>query len=402
VDLDEKLHQGITAAQAGRKGEARTLLTEVVEADETQLEAWFWLSQIVDSLEEKSICLENILTLDPNNDSAQAELIRVKAAQERLFAPVYAPGQENPPPAVVTLPKAAKTPIVDLSPYKDEFDNPGLCPYCLAPTRLEDQHCPACKRSLVIRRRDREERTAWLWRGIILQFTVILALVAGGLSSYIIMIRLAGLREPTAFLPLYFGQRVSQPELSETVLAVFPAWLFWSLIGAVFYALILLIALYLRLPYGNILYLVTATLVLVLSFLSLIFYYDVTPTLILGLIGLFLGAAQLFITLNLWQDFTFKEHRIQLKIDRDAKNHMTLFLSSRKYSQAGMWGLATLHLRRAVAGNPQNASYQLALVVAYINVKRDDLAEKALAQAEKLDPHAPEIGQLRKQLNSRV
>ena len=52
MSLKETLQQGIEAAQAGHKQAARLRLTEVVETDESQLEAWLWLSQIVDSLEE--------------------------------------------------------------------------------------------------------------------------------------------------------------------------------------------------------------------------------------------------------------------------------------------------------------------------------------------------------------
>ena len=55
--LEEKLEQGIAAAQAGHKQKARTLLAEVVEVDEGRVEAWLWLSQVVDSLEEQTIHL---------------------------------------------------------------------------------------------------------------------------------------------------------------------------------------------------------------------------------------------------------------------------------------------------------------------------------------------------------
>ena len=72
MSLPEKLAQGIAAAQAGRRAEARRLLTEVVQSDEKQLEAWQWLGRVVDSLEDKQVCLENVLTLDPANEAAQA------------------------------------------------------------------------------------------------------------------------------------------------------------------------------------------------------------------------------------------------------------------------------------------------------------------------------------------
>jgi hypothetical protein len=298
------------------------------------------------------------------------------------------------------MPEVAKTPIVDLYPYKDEFDNPWLCPYCAAPTRPEDQHCPSCHRPFVIRRRVTEERTAWLWRAIFLQFGVTLALATVGVSAFIILLRFQGsIPDPFAFLPLYFGQTTAQPEtLNQTVLTIFPRWLFWSFMGATFYSLLLMILLYARIPHGNTLYLIIASMVLMLSFLTIIFYYTSMPALVAGVIGLFLGAAQLLITLNLWSDFTFDERRIQLKIDRDAKTHLTLFQSGRRYSKLGMWGLAVIHLRRAAAGDSRSPAYQVALAIAYMNIKRFDLAEKALNQAETLDPGALEIWQIRQQL----
>jgi hypothetical protein len=236
----------------------------------------------------------------------------------------------------------------------------------------------------------------------VLQFGVVLALAAGGLSAYIITTRLAGLRDPIAFIPLYFGQAAGQPDLGPTALAAFPAWLFWSWLGATFYSLLLIAILYLRLPHGNTLYLITATFMIILSFLNFIFFYNSIPMLLLNLVAFFIGIAQLVTTLNLWHDFTFKEYRLQLKVDRDAKTHMTLFISGREYSKLRMWGLAAIHLRRAVAADFNNPSYQLALAVAYMNIKREDLAEKALAQAEKLDPQAGEIWRRRQQLKHKA
>jgi tetratricopeptide (TPR) repeat protein len=347
--------------------------------------------------------LENILTLDPANEFAQEELPQVKARQARLFAPTYAPEQEKPPPAIISLPEAAKTPLPDLYPYKDEFDDPWLCPFCAAPTRPEDQACPACRRSFIIRRRVKEERTAWLWRAIFLQFGVTLALATLGVSLFIILPRFQGIRDPFAFLPLYFGQIGTQPEnLGQVILTAFPRWLFWGFSGATLYSFLLMVLLYIRILHGNTLYLVNASVVLLLSFLTIIFYYASMPLLIAGVVGLFLGAAQLFITLNLWNDFTFNERRIQLRIDRDAKTHMTLYQSGRRYSKLAMWGLAVIHLRRAAVGNPKSPAYQIALAIAYMNIKRYDLATKTLDQAEKLDPHALEIWQIRKQLETQA
>lgn len=49
---EKLLKQGVAALKAGRKGEARDLLTQVVEQDERNEMAWLWLSGAVET-EEK-------------------------------------------------------------------------------------------------------------------------------------------------------------------------------------------------------------------------------------------------------------------------------------------------------------------------------------------------------------
>ena len=402
MDLQEKLNQGIAAAEAGRKAEARVLLTEVVQADESQIEAWLWLSQVVDSLEEQTLCLENVLTLDPDNEFARQQLAQVKERQEKLFAPVYAPGEEEPPPQVVPPPEPPMEIKAEYPHKEDEFDNPWLCPYCTAPTRPDDQRCPACHKPLIVSRRVREERTVWLWRGVFLQFVIAFSLVALGIGYFAAITKLSDIPSPFPFLPLYFGQEVDQPaEFVQIVLTVFPRWAFWGLLGAALYSLTLMLILYFRVPNGHLIYLINAGVMLVLGLFGAILFYTSVAIVVACVIVLLLAAVQLFITLNLWDDFTFEQGRLRLKIDRDAKGHAGLFLSGRKYSELGMWGLAVIHLRRAVV-KETNLTYFIALAIAYMNLKRYELAQETLAKAEKIDPHSLEVWRLKKRLESRL
>lgn len=68
------LKQGIAQAKSGRREEARNLLMQYIEQDESNEMAWLWLSDVVDSDEDKAIALENVLTLNPNNEWAQRGL----------------------------------------------------------------------------------------------------------------------------------------------------------------------------------------------------------------------------------------------------------------------------------------------------------------------------------------
>ncbi len=73
-DTTELLQQGIALAKAGRREEARNILMQVIEQDERNESAWLWLSGVVDSDDDKAIALENVLTLNPNNEWAKRGL----------------------------------------------------------------------------------------------------------------------------------------------------------------------------------------------------------------------------------------------------------------------------------------------------------------------------------------
>src|SRR6478672_2087337 len=75
---DNLLEQGISAALTGRRDEARTLLAQVVEADDRNEQAWLWLSGLVEDHEDIRTCLENVLHLNPENVKAQQGLAWVE------------------------------------------------------------------------------------------------------------------------------------------------------------------------------------------------------------------------------------------------------------------------------------------------------------------------------------
>ncbi|MBI5667726.1 MAG: PD40 domain-containing protein [Chloroflexi bacterium] len=82
-NVQDLLKQGIEAARDGKKAEARELFEKVVELDETNERGWFWLASVVDSDDEKRICLKNVVQINPNNERAQQALTRLEARQER-------------------------------------------------------------------------------------------------------------------------------------------------------------------------------------------------------------------------------------------------------------------------------------------------------------------------------
>ncbi len=126
----ELLQRGIAAARAGRKVEASRLLMQVVERDEHNEQAWLWLSGVVDSLDDRRVCLENVLALNPNHSAALAglrHLDQAAAAEARSRVP--------PPPsgAQPAAPAAGE-----------------LCPFCLKPLPATGTKCPQCGGPLLV------------------------------------------------------------------------------------------------------------------------------------------------------------------------------------------------------------------------------------------------------------
>jgi len=97
--LNSLLNDGIAAARSGQAAQARDLLMQVVEADENNESAWLWLSGVVESLEDRQVCLENVLALNPNSVAAQKGLAWIDQQRAQQGSPLAASPQETPPPS---------------------------------------------------------------------------------------------------------------------------------------------------------------------------------------------------------------------------------------------------------------------------------------------------------------
>lgn len=78
-DIQQLLREGIEAARAGNKAAARAKFEEVVERDENNEKAWLWLASVVETEEEKRVCLGNVLFINPNNEKARQLMERLDA-----------------------------------------------------------------------------------------------------------------------------------------------------------------------------------------------------------------------------------------------------------------------------------------------------------------------------------
>jgi tetratricopeptide (TPR) repeat protein len=177
------LEQGISAALAGRRDEARATLTQVVQSNERNEEAWIWLAGMVNDPQDMRICLENVLELNPNNLKAKQGLAWVeqrygKRPPAESTAPA-APAPQPPPQspeaiAALLAPSPQSAQIAEQpvpaapagrpgsqSTYRSLHEHPvgsagnqytqAPCVYCGAAMLLSQKRCPTCAESQMFR-----------------------------------------------------------------------------------------------------------------------------------------------------------------------------------------------------------------------------------------------------------
>ncbi|MHB8628318.1 MAG: hypothetical protein ACYDBJ_15240 [Aggregatilineales bacterium] len=90
---------GIRAAKSGHNADARQLLRQALELDDSNELAWMWLAAAVDTPYERRICLENVLRLNPRNDMARRALEKInKPESDRTAEPLSTPPPARPLP----------------------------------------------------------------------------------------------------------------------------------------------------------------------------------------------------------------------------------------------------------------------------------------------------------------
>jgi tetratricopeptide (TPR) repeat protein len=426
--VDELLQQGISAARSGQRERACDLLIQVVEQDQENVTAWLWLSGVVDSLDEQEICLENVLALDPTHDTARKGLAWVR---QQLEATPSVPVEPNLPSssqqtkepvslaaAILHEDFARRMPPPPPEPkpppiaIHDEFDDEYLCPYCAAQTAPDERKCPNCGNSLWTQSRRREERSSWLWVALTLQAASVIwpafvVLVALFYTSY-----QAGLDNFFRLVPVYLGLPGDvSPETANAAFEVIPRLYILPVIAFILFGLAVFVGLFLRWKPVFYLFLISALLTLVLAVAGIAFGLGLPSD---GMVlnprvgvmcsggGLILALLMFMLVLQIEDDFFLDETRLLLRLDRDATNGPALFDSGQRYAKRNMWAMVAIHLRKATSQMPHAVDPNLALAVAYVNLRRYDLAESALEEAKHIDPGEPQIERLEMMLASRL
>lgn len=86
--MNELTQRGIQALKSGDRKTARELLGEAVKNDTQDLQAWLWLSGAVESDAERKKCLEEVLRIDPKNQSATRGLALLSSRSNTAEPPL--------------------------------------------------------------------------------------------------------------------------------------------------------------------------------------------------------------------------------------------------------------------------------------------------------------------------
>jgi tetratricopeptide (TPR) repeat protein len=180
----ELVQQGIAASKSGDKRRARELLTQAVQVDPQNEQAWLWLSDTLTDAVFRRICLEKVLAINPASVVARrglgalAERPAVSEPPAIRWPPsARAPQEPDPPPASPldddplrdhTSPSPASIPNLlrpsNASPASPPIGSTCLwcgahvsskivlmCPACDHPLEFE---CPDCRESVPLEVRE--------------------------------------------------------------------------------------------------------------------------------------------------------------------------------------------------------------------------------------------------------
>ncbi|HDD25451.1 MAG TPA: tetratricopeptide repeat protein [Chloroflexi bacterium] len=427
------LREGIAAAKAGRTQEAQDLLTRAVEADETNVSAWLWLSGVTQDLDERELYLQNVLSLDPDNVAAQHGLAHIRQ-QRTLSAPTsFSPSPPEPEPLWVTRSETPVTPAAailqedfaarplapefisaEVSPspedstlgkvFDDMFDDEYLCPSCAAPTDPSDRTCTTCGQPLWVRFRKQERRSKLLWLLIANEAlnTLSTAMLPVVLFCYAFLMVIFHFRssgyvlDPVTLFSAYLGLPADVPQdVLAMLLNTVPRAVFYFSFLPLMLSGFVLAGLYFR--WKPVYYILSLKALLNIAGSFVLMFK--TSNIFLGLLGMVMPLASFYMIFQLDDDFAWKERRILLRIDPDLAGGLDYLARGKLYTQQKMWAMAAIHFRKAIAMHPNDFDAYVALAVTYIRLGKYDYAEHQLNEAHQLAPHSSRVQQLRDLLN---
>lgn len=401
----DMLEQAISAARAGQRPTARGLLQAILADDPTDVQAWLWLSGVVDEPAEQVAALERVLALEPSNARASYGLQWMHEQHPEIWLPPPAPippptpmEERTPPESVVAIPDAPqegfdgsdlvsgeavaveahdstdRLPVIPVTVRLSALEEELRCPYCGTPAAGDEVECPGCHRSLIV---PEERRSSGRVLRLLLACLSLLAAVAAVGGS----IWLLQLVPQTTALP---SDLVSASGLALLGLALLS---FVAMLGMLrrwrrIYVLDLMLTLAA----------VAGLIVLLVAGLNLFPNVLALPV-VLGVGDMFtavLGAALAFVVLRLGlllgarREFFPRRGRVRLPTQVLAGSEH--FRIGGRYGERGWYWAAARELERAVADEPHKLKYRRLLAEAYGKIGDQVRARDELRASVNLNP----------------
>jgi hypothetical protein len=74
----DRLLDAIDLISEGKRAEARAILRELIREDNDFEDAWLWMSVTADSVDQSTVCLDNVLRINPKNMQALGAMYRLR------------------------------------------------------------------------------------------------------------------------------------------------------------------------------------------------------------------------------------------------------------------------------------------------------------------------------------
>ncbi len=408
------LKEGIQAARSGQKEHARDLLMKVIELDERNEMAWLWLSGVVETAEDRLICLENVLAINPENGPAKRGLARLQqmgvttesmpTPEPEVMSPLTADPDDNvvrierapispaaavlyPERQIMELPWDEKTDLQTIpavnyeshTKYNDVWEKEtDICAFCAYELDYDDSECPQCKRKLSVSQFQYPKYSADL------------------IVYFVLLIGTAQLFFIHALVDL-----IIQAPLLTVAWDIFLFLVLFVLSGAIV----------LRQFWAY----TTSLLILILIFLSMVFdvatslnesgfeiptdgvaYFEAVAdspfiTLISPVLEMLIPFQMIAIALALLYgifragpDFERVKLRLVARVEKGLKDASAFYAVGKAYAEKEMWASAVLHFQRAAAHEPNRAFYHLAAGNAFDQLGFNERAMDAYSSAQRL------------------